>query len=334
MPEDKRKIIEYIVFSICLGAIFFITGYYSDLENLILVSSFFPIAFIPIVLLSAFKKSYVKNKGVIYLVAIISSAYFYDFIISLKPSEIISDSSLTDIHLTIILLSFVVTILIRASSYNLIRLFGIQTDLRINEKIKTISVPLVQNNVHTAKNLIAFFLEDILLFKYYEKINNDTYQYQRNEREYILVNYLEDPNQSNLLISFFMFYDSQDGVDAFKSRKINSLALLLERVLGGNIVPTSDETMEYFSNYFLKYAPIINRVSKYFSENKINISDIKNPLILSILLILVFYVGFNYKNITGFILSFDTDKLINIMAIVVGVPASLYYTLKIIGKAE
>lgn len=336
MLEDRRKIIHYMVSFICLGAIFFITGYYSNLDNLILISSFFPIVFIPIVLLSAFKKNYIKIKSVIYLAAISSSALFYDLIVSLKHPEIISPSNIEDIHFTILLLSLIVSLFIHASSYNLIRLFGIQTDLRINETIRTISFPLIQNDANSAKNLMTFFLEEILSFKYDEKIDDDTYKYQRNTREYILFKYSknQNQNQSNLLISFFIFYDSQDGVNAFNSGKIDSFSRMLEKFLGATVIATPNETVKYFSNHFLIYAPIINRISKYFGENKINLSDIKNPLILSTVLILIFYVVFNYENIAGFFFSFDTDILIKLMAIAVGVPASLYYILKIFGKVD
>ena len=334
MSSDRKKIINYILSFICLGAIFFITGYYSSLDNLILISSFFPIVFIPIMLLFAFEKHYIKGKEGIYFTAILSSVLFCISIISLKKPEILSSTEIGGIYLTILLMSFIVSILIHAFSYNLIRFFGIRTNLRINETIRTISFPIIQNDAKSARNLMNFFLEEILLFEYNEKIDDETYKYQRNEREYILLKYLENPNQSNLLISFFIFYNDQDGVDAFKPEKINSVSIILEKILGGSVITTPEEIVEYFNRYFLRYTPIINRIHKYFGENKMNLSDIKNPLILSISLVSILYMLFNFENIMEYIFCIDTDILIKLMAIVVGLPASLYYILKIFGKIK
>lgn len=166
MSENTKKIINYILSFICLGVIFFITGYYSDVDNLILISSFFPIVFIPIMLLFAFEKRYVKGKEGIYFAAILSSVSFFILIISLKKPEIMSSTDIGGICLTILLMSFIVSILIHALSYNLIRFFGIRTDLRINETIRTISYPIIQNDTKSARNLMNFFLEEILLFEF------------------------------------------------------------------------------------------------------------------------------------------------------------------------
>lgn len=334
MSSDRKIIINYILSFISLVAIFIISGYYSDLENLILISSFFPIVFIPIMLLFASEKSYVKGKEGLYLAAMFFSVIFYISIVTLKKPEIISSQNIGGVYLAILLISFIISIFIHAFSYNLIRFFGIRTDLKINETIRTISFPIIKNDAKLARNLINFFLEEILLFEYDEKIDNETYKFQRNEREYILLKYLENPNQSNLLISFFMFYDDQDGVDAFKSEKMDSLSIILEKFLGGNVIATPEENAKYFNSYFLRYIPIINRISKYFGENKINLSDIKSPLILSTLLIVILYMVFNYEKIAQFVFSFDTDILIKLMAIAVGLPASLYYILKILGKIK
>ena len=334
MSGNTKKIINYILSFICLWAIFSITGYYSDLDDLILISSLFPIVFIPIMLLLAFKKRYVKGKEGLYIIAILSSVLFFTSIISLKKLEIINSTDIGSIYFAILFMSFIVSIFIHALSYNLIRFFGIRADLRINETIRTISYPIIQNDTKSARNLMNFFLEEILLFEFYEKIDDDTYKYQKNQREYILLKYLENPNQSNLLISFVMFYNDQDGVDAFILEKMVSFSIILENILGGKVIETPEEIVEYFNSYFLKYAPIINQIYKYFGENKLNLSDIKKPLILLTLPISILYMFFNYEKIAEFIFDIDSDTLIKLMAIIVGLPASLYYILKIFGKVR
>ena len=131
-----------------------------------------------------------------------------------------------------------------------------------------------------------------------------------------------------------MFYNDQDGVDALKSEKMGSFSIILEKILGGKVIATPEEIVEDFNSHFLKYAPIINRISKYFGENKLNLSDIKNPLILSILPISILYMVFNYEKIAEFIFYIDSDLLIKLTTIVVGLLTSSYYILKIFGKIK
>jgi hypothetical protein len=331
MSDDRRRIINYILSFFVLGAIFIISGYYSDLGALILISGIFPVVFIPIMLLFAFKKNYITGKGGLYLLAIIFSVVFYTSIVSLKNPEILKSSNINTSYILIIILSALISMFIHTSSYILIRFFGIQTNLKINETIKTISFPIINNNLELTKNTIEFFLEEMVSFEYEEKIDDNTFRFQRNENEYILIKYSTIPKQSNLLISFIMFHNDQDGVDSFKSENIYSFSIILGKLLGGDIIETPNEIVEYFNSYFLRYTPIINRISEYFGKSKINLSDIKNPLIYSVSFILIIYAVFNYEKIAQYIFSIDSDKLIKLMAILVGIPASIFYTLKIFG---
>lgn len=335
MPSDRRIIINYILSSLSMVAIFAITGYYSELGTIILISGFFPLVFIPIMLLFAFEKKYIRNKDGLYLMAICFSIIFYISIITYKNPVVLKSPDIGTIYVFIILISLIISRFIHAVSYSMIRFFGIRTDLKINETIRTISFPIIKNDIELTKNMIKFYLEEIVSFEYEERIennnNNNNYKFQRNESEYILLKYSEIPNQSKLLISFIMFNDNQDGVYAFKSENIDSFSIILGKLVGGDIIESPTEIVEYFNSYFLRYKPIIKRVSEYFGKNKVNISDFKNPVIFSVSIIFIMYAVFNYEKIFQYISSIDSDMLIKLMAIAVGLPASLFYTLKILG---
>ncbi len=103
MPEDKSY--KYIIFFITFILIFFISGFYLKIEYASLISIIFPITFIPINLLFAYKGIYTKSKGLLYASAISTSLIFFIFINDIKTSQPYNISSNSNIFLLIMIMS-------------------------------------------------------------------------------------------------------------------------------------------------------------------------------------------------------------------------------------
>ncbi|MFZ2410941.1 MAG: hypothetical protein WAW23_05180, partial [Candidatus Methanoperedens sp.] len=235
------------------------------------------------------------------------------------------------LSIVILLLSFLVSYFIHLFSYGLIRFFGIQIDEKIIENVKTISY--TSNDATEGKDLIKFFLTEILGFDYVSK-NIYLEKFQRSDGEYVLLRYTDSQESPNLLLSYVMFYDDQDGVKAFNLGLINSFSLILEKLLGGKNVVTPEEVKAEYNHYFSTYTPTIARVHEYFTKSQLNWRDLKNPIILLGVVIFIVYSVYNMEKITQFISSLDTDTVVKIAAVIVALPTSLYYILKILGKVK
>ncbi len=332
MTKDGGKTKNCIVGFLILIVIFILSGIYTELDNLILLSIFFPIVFIPLVLLVASKGLYTQTKGLVFLAATFSPLIFFMSIILFRTPEALKLPNIGELYIVILLLSFLVSYFIHFFSYGLIRFFGIQIDEKIIENVKTISY--TSNDATEGKDLIKFFLTEILGFDYVSKNISNLEKFQRSDGEYVLLRYTDSKESPNLLLSYIMFYDDQDGVKAFNPGLINSFSLILEKLLGGKNVVTPEEVKAEYNHYFSTYTPTIARVHEHFTKSQLNWRDLKNPILLLGGVIFIVYSVYNMEKITQFISSLDTDTVVKIAAVIVALPTSVYYILKILGKVK
>lgn len=335
MDEDRKKIINYIIYFLSLIIIFLISGYYIKIENIILLSVFFPVVFIPILLLAAYKGLYVNIKQLLYFAAILSSLMFFISIVNLRKSDLINSTSIGSTYLLIILFSFLISFFIHMFSYSMISFFGIRIDDKIIENIKTISCT-IEDNADDIQNLVEFFLTEFLRFEYVGKsIRMEAHIFEGIDNKTTLVRYhSENQNPTTLSVSYIMFYDNQDGVKVFKHKTINSFSLFLEKFLGGKNVTTPDVIKDEFNKYFSIYRPKIKKIHEFLGKSQINWRDFKNPLIVLVGVLIIAYAIFNIEKIINFISEINTDTVIKISALIFALPPSIFYLLKIFGKIK
>ncbi|MCZ7356320.1 MAG: hypothetical protein O8C66_10950 [Candidatus Methanoperedens sp.] len=330
MPEDRKTLTNCIVSFLCLVIIFLIGGYYSKLENLLLISAFFPIVFIPIILLIAYKGLYVKTKQLVYFTAMIFSLFFFVLMANFRQPELLNLPTIRDSYLVILLFSFIVSLIIHIYSYQLIRFFGIRIDDKVIENIKTISFT-VEADAKKTKSLVKFFLTEILTFEYIGGVDfEEMYKFYREPNETVLIKYAKNQSPSTYSLSLIIFYNDQDGIRAFDSEIVHSYSLIMEKLIGGNITETPEGIKDELNKYFSRYRPIVKEISEYFGESQIKWREIKSPIIIVALVIAVAYAIFNIERIIQFISGLSIDTVVKIAVL----PAATYYILKIFGKVK
>ncbi|OGH04304.1 MAG: hypothetical protein A2W22_02440 [Candidatus Levybacteria bacterium RBG_16_35_11] len=334
MAENRKIVINYILYSLCSAIIFLISGYYSKLDNLILITTFFPTVFIPILLLIAYKGLYSKFKPLLYITAIFSSLLFYILMVTLRKPDLLNSPNIGNSYALVLLFSLFIFYFIDLFSYSIIVFFGIRFDDKIIDNIKTISCT-IEDNTEGIKNLVKFLLTEFLGFEYLGKsANMEAHKFERNNNEFTFIRYSENQNPSTLLISYIMFNNDQDGVKAFDYDKINSFSLILEKFIGGNIITTPEGIRDEFNKYFSKYRPKIKEINEYFGKSQVNFREFKTPIIVTFGILTIGFAIFNIETITGFILNVDTDTIIKIAALIFALPTSIFYILKIFGKVK
>lgn len=331
MVEDRRTIIDYILYFLCLVIISLVGGYYSNVDTLLLISAFIPIIFIPLLLLFAYKAVYEKTKPFLYLTAIASSVSFYNIMLKLRKSDILDSPNIGNYYFLILLFSIFICYFISVFSYHIVNFFGIRFDDNIQNNIKTISCTADEEKAKEIKNLVEFLLTEFMGFEY-SISDMGVNKFIRNDNEFTIVKYSEIQNPSASLTSYIMFYNDQDGIRVFDHGEIKSFSLILEKFLGGNIIATPEGIRDEFKQYFSIYRPKIKEIHEFFGKSQINWLELKNPLIVLVGTGIIAYAIFNIESIIRFISELNTDTVVKIAALIFALPASIFYLLKIFGK--
>lgn len=330
---EGNKLKNYIIYFICLLAVFVISGVYSKPEYLVLISFFVPIAFIPLMLLIAYKGLYNRTNFLFYVCAIISSLLFFISMIYFRIPDALNAPGIEGSYIAILMFAFLISLTIHIYSYRLIRLFGIRIDDDIVKNVKTISCT-IQNDAEKIKNLVKFFLTEILSFEYVRFNISIFDKFVRGDNEFTLIKYSENKNTSALLISYIMFYNDQDGIRAFDNESINSFSIILEKLVGGSIVEPPEEVITSFSNYFSRYRPIIKDIREYFGKKQVNWRDILNPVIIIGLVIFFAVTVFNLDKIIRYASNLNLTTVAVVVTIIASVVVIIYHVLKMLGKIK